>query len=130
MKGNEKNEKNKMHEYLDDVRFVNFEIVKKINEWKKSHEISECPVFIVDNGNYLIKMINDNANILKNLNEKRALFLSPPNPFFLSCDGNKTSMSHTQQQDIEECMEVMAQEKAEELRFMIDPPKYVSKAPY
>ena len=78
--------------------------------------------------NYLIKMINDNTEIIKVLNSKVVKFLSPPNPFFISRDGNKASMSHTQQSEIDDCMDFMAQEKAEELKMIIDPPKYASKA--
>jgi hypothetical protein len=42
-------------------------------------------------------MINDNVNIINILNGKAVKFLSPPNPFYLSRDGNKFSMSLTQQ---------------------------------
>jgi hypothetical protein len=42
-------------------------------------------------------MINDNVHVLNLLNSKAVKFLSPPNPFYLSRDGNKASMSQTQQ---------------------------------
>jgi len=42
-------------------------------------------------------MINDNIHVLNLLNSKAVKFLSPPNPFYLSRDGNKASMSQTQQ---------------------------------
>ena len=73
-------------------------------------------------------MINDNVNVINILNGKAVKFLSPPNPFYLSRDGNKSSMSVTQQQEIDKCMEILAKEKAKELRMMINPPDFVSQA--
>lgn len=73
-------------------------------------------------------MINDNVNIINILNGKAVKFLSPPNPFYLSRDGNKFSMSLTQQQEIDKCMQILAKEKAQELRMMINPPDFVSQA--
>ena len=73
-------------------------------------------------------MINDNVNVINILNGKAVKFLSPPNPFYLSRDGNKSSMSVTQQQEIDKCMEILAKEKAQELRMMINPPDFVSQA--
>jgi hypothetical protein len=51
-----------------------------------------------EGNNYLVKIINDNTNVINTLNSKSVKFLSPPNPFYLSRDGNKSSMSQTQQQ--------------------------------
>lgn len=73
-------------------------------------------------------MINDNTNVINVLNGKAVKFLSPPNPFYLSRDGNKASMSHTQQLEIDNSMETLAREKAQELRMIINPPKFVSEA--
>lgn len=53
-------------------------------------------------------MINDNTNAINVLNSKAVKFLSPPNPFYLSRDGNKTSMSQTQQTQIDNSMELLA----------------------
>ena len=49
-------------------------------------------------------MINDNANVINVLNSKAVKFLSPPNPFYLSRDGNKAIMSQTQQTEIDNSM--------------------------
>lgn len=85
-------------------------------------------MFFLDGKNYLIKMINDNTDLINALNSKTFKFLTPPNPFFISRDGNRGSMSQTEQDNISECMELMASEKAYELRLLIDPPKFVVKA--
>jgi hypothetical protein len=58
--------------------------------------------------NYLIKMVSDNAIVIDILNVGTFKFLSPPNPFYLSKDGNKSSMSQTQQTEINDCMELLA----------------------
>ena len=58
-------------------------------------------------------MINDNTNVINVLNGKAVKFLSPPNPFYLSRDGNKASMSQTQQTEIDNCMEILAKAKAQ-----------------
>jgi hypothetical protein len=42
-------------------------------------------------------MVNDNANIINFVNKKNVYFISPPNPFFLTQDGNKQGMSSHQQ---------------------------------
>ncbi len=95
-----------MYTHLDDIRFVNFEIVKKIGEWSEANTSqSEIhPFFLYEGNNYLIRMINDNANVINVLNSKAVKFLSPPNPFYLSRDGNKASMSQTQQTEIDNSM--------------------------
>jgi hypothetical protein len=46
-------------------------------------------------------MIYDNANIINLVNKKDIHFISPPNPFFISQDGNKQGMSNTLQNKIE-----------------------------
>lgn len=78
--------------------------------------------------NYLCKIIYDNANVITKVNSKKSgIFISPPNPFFLSQDGNKESMSQKEKYRIEEAMELIAKEKAFELKIMLDQPEYMSK---
>jgi hypothetical protein len=38
-------------------------------------------------------MVYDNANLINLLDKKNVKFISPPNPFFISQDGNKQGMS-------------------------------------
>ncbi len=57
-------------------------------------------------------MIYDNANLINIINKKTKKFISPPNPFFISDDGNKQGMSTKQQLQIEEAMQFMAKQKA------------------
>lgn len=48
------------------------------------------PIFIFEDQNYLSKMVYDNANVISAVNLKKQVnFISPPNPFFLTQDGNK-----------------------------------------
>jgi hypothetical protein len=44
--------------------------------------------------------MNDNAQIINIANFKKTKFISPPNPFFLSEDGNIHGMSSKQQTNI------------------------------
>jgi hypothetical protein len=65
------------------------------------------PVFYEGNMNYLLKINNDNADMINLANFKKTKFISPPNPFFLSEDGNLQGMSGKQKQDINDCMDVL-----------------------
>ena len=91
---------------LDDIRFVNVEIIKKVSDWAQQNKTDSdmYPFFLFEGVNYLIKMINDNVDVINSLNSKAVKYLSPPNPFYLSKDGNKASMSQTQQSEIDSCM--------------------------
>lgn len=50
--------------------------------------------------NYLLKINNDNADLINIANFKKTKFISPPNPFFLSEDGNINGMGDKQRKDI------------------------------
>jgi len=84
-----------LFEDIEDIRFLNFEIVNGIVSWKKHWKIEEAiePVFYEDGVNYLLKISNDNADMINLANFKKTKFISPPNPFFLSEDGNLQGMS-------------------------------------
>jgi hypothetical protein len=45
-----------------------------------------------------LKINNDNADLINAANFKKTKFISPPNPFFLSQDGNLTGMSAKQKE--------------------------------
>ena len=85
---------------IDDLRFMNFEIIAKVNQWKQQNNVDGDDfeaMFFHENRNYLNKMINDNIDIINGLNHKRVVYMTPPNPFFLSSDGNKSNMPKTEQ---------------------------------
>lgn len=55
-------------------------------------------------------MVYDNGIIINTANQRKICnFISPPNPFFLSQDGNKESISVKLKQNIESTMEYFAQ---------------------
>ena len=86
-----------LFEDIDDIRFLNFEIITHVQEWKTQWKTPKAePVFYSHGMNYLLKMSNDNADMINLANFKKTKFISPPNPFFLSEDGNLTSMHQTQ----------------------------------
>lgn len=56
------------------------------------------------------KMVYDNGIIINTANQRKICnFISPPNPFFLSQDGNKESISVKLKENIESTMEYFAQ---------------------
>lgn len=74
-----------LFEDIDDIRFLNFEIISLIQEWKGQWRTPKSePVFYWGAINYLLKMGNDNADLINLANFKKTKFISPPNPFFLS----------------------------------------------
>lgn len=52
-------------------------------------------------------------------NFKKTKFISPPNPFFLTEDGNLQGMTGKQKQDISDCMETINKERAIDLRMAV-----------
>jgi hypothetical protein len=50
--------------------------------------------------NYLLKINNDNVDLINVANFKKTKFISSPNPFFLSEDGNISGMGEKQRKDI------------------------------
>jgi len=54
------------------------------------------PVFYEGAVNYLLKIGNDNADMINLAKFKKIKFILPPNPFFLSEDGNLQTMSVNQ----------------------------------
>jgi hypothetical protein len=110
-----------LFEDIEDIRFLNFEIVTGIVNWKKSWGIAEGiePVFYEEGVNYLLKISNDNADMINLANFKKTKFISPPNPFFLSEDGNLQGMSQKQKENISECMEVITRERTIDLKMIV-----------
>lgn len=60
-------------------------------------------------------------------NFKKTKFISPPNPFFLSEDGNLQGMSAKQKQDINDCMEIINKERTIDLRMAVSGGIFVLK---
>ena len=52
-------------------------------------------------------MSNDNVDLINIANFKKTKFISPPNPFFLSEDGNISSMTQKQKDDINICQDIL-----------------------
>lgn len=71
-------------------------------------------------------MANDNADLINLANFKKTKFISPPNPFFLSEDGNLSSMSPQQQQDIQTFLSQLAQERALMLKITLEGTPYTT----
>lgn len=86
------------------------------------------PVFYEGPTNYLLKISNDNADMINLANFKKTKFISPPNPFFLTEDGNVQGMTGKQKQDIADCMELINKERAIDLRMAVSGDIFVYKA--
>jgi hypothetical protein len=78
--------------------------------------------------NYLLKINNDNADMINLANFKKTKFISPPNPFFLSEDGNIQGMSAKQKQDINDCMDTINKERGIDLRMSVSGGIFVLKS--
>lgn len=72
-------------------------------------------------------MISDNVNLINGLNEWKDNLIYPPNPFFVNEDGSYQGMTKKQYKEIQESMEILANEKAQQLKCVINPPKFVAK---
>jgi hypothetical protein len=110
-----------LFEDVDDIRFLNFEIISGIQRWKEEWRVEGHPepVFYDGPTNYLLKISNDNADMINLANFKKTKFISPPNPFFLTEDGNVQGMTGKQKQDIADCMELINKERAIDLRMAV-----------
>ena len=75
--------------------------------------------------NYILKMANDNADLINLANFKKTKFISPPNPFFLSEDGNLTSMAPNQKEQIDRCLTFINKERAIDLRLAVEGAPFV-----
>ena len=64
-------------------------------------------------------MITDNEGILESLNQKNSVFLRKTNPFFITSSGNVPGMSESH---INQILEFLSEEKAKELKMMIESP--------
>ena len=73
-------------------------------------------------------MGNDNADMINIANFKKTKFISPPNPFFLSEDGNISSMSQQQKEQIERCVTVINKERTTDLRLAVEGAVFVMKS--
>ncbi len=60
-------------------------------------------------------------------NFKKTKFISPPNPFFISEDGNLQGMSSKQKDDINICMEIINKERGIDLRMSVSGGIFVKK---
>lgn len=99
----------KLFSDIDDIRFLNLEIFSLIQQWKQLWRTSSTePLFYEGASNYLLKMANDNADLINIANFKKTKFISPPNPFFFSEDGNAKGMTQQQEQDIVSFKEAVA----------------------
>lgn len=74
-------------------------------------------------------MANDNADLINLANFKKTKFISPPNPFFLSEDGNLRSMTQQQQNDIQKFLQLLNEERTTELRIAVQGAPFLLKAP-
>ncbi len=64
------------------------------------------PIFFKNDQNYINKMVYDNAIIINTANQRKlSNFISLPNPFFLSQDGNIKLMGQKIKENIELAME-------------------------
>lgn len=117
-----------LFEDIDDIRFLNFEIINLVQKWKQQWRADgEMEPVFFDNGiNYLLKINNDNADMINLANFKKTKFISPPNPFFLSEDGNLQGMSFKQKQDINDCMDLLAKERGIDLRMAVEGGPFVA----
>ena len=70
-------------------------------------------------------MSNDNADMINLANFKKTKFISPPNPFFLSEDGNITSMPQTQKEQIDRCITFIHKERTVDLRLAVEGAPFV-----
>ena len=61
-------------------------------------------------------------------NFKKTKFISPPNPFFLSEDGNIQGMSSKQKQDIDDSMDVLNKERALDVKMSIEGGIFIMKS--
>jgi hypothetical protein len=115
-----------LFEDIDDIRFLNFEIIGLIQEWKTQWRIASSePVFYDCGMNYLLKMSNDNADMINIANFKKTKFISPPNPFFLSEDGNLNSMAPSQKEQIDRCITIIHKEHTIDLRLAVQGAPFV-----
>ena len=111
-----------LFEDIDDIRFLNFEIIGLVERWKEQWKAEGLPepVYYDCGMNYLLKISNDNVDMINLANFKKTKFVSPPNPFFLSEDGNIGSMSQEQKSQINECMKLIARERTVDLKMAVE----------
>jgi hypothetical protein len=112
-----------MQEYVDDIRFITEEIINVIRKWKLDLQEKglrgENIIYIYKNYNYITKIIIDNAVIISNFNKKQDIFHNSPNPFFLMDNAKAKGMSSS---TINSLNEILSEEKAQELKMMLDSP--------
>lgn len=66
-------------------------------------------------------MIVDTQKIIENINAQKNSFLQPPNPFFIPLESQIPNMSIS---TLNQLLEALSQEKALELKMMIESPFY------
>ena len=66
-----------LFEDIDDIRFLNFQIISLVQEWKNQWRAGSVEPFFYEGGtNYLLKMGNDNADMINLANFKKTKFIS------------------------------------------------------
>lgn len=108
-----------VQENIEDVRFITDEIIKAVRSWKaklRERGITEHIIFIYKGNNYLTKMIADTDEIVNNLGIN---FLRPPNPFFIP---TSLPLKGIPAESVNQDLEILSEEKAQELKMMIESP--------